>query len=1712
MEHTHSRTMRLISLVLVLAMLMTMPTLSVRAEEVAENTQAADAIVVDAESTVSRVSEEEDTAMPEDTTKADAPADSENAEFELLASEDSDTQELDRGVVQPFTLAIDDRESISLNTGVVNYAESICSLPGINGEKFDLCITYSSADAVLEYADYEWDILFSVLTDTPIAKPLVKQHTYNELRYNIGAGWSFDIPSIDTDVHNHTLHLPGVGSYALSGSKILNYPLKDMTLKATKAYHNGQFQSDTALTFINGTVYYFNEDGLLLAMVDCYDTAVTFKYVQDGEGWYPSEIIDADGRVTTFSYTNIENGRLITVTAPDESQTILTTQTLSSEDLDCILTNIQLADGENIAFAYQEETGYYNFSNVKEDQPLHFQLLNRVDYDTGAAVCYEYTGEQTEPGDYTRLDVYRAAHRYTLKSSDSYEICSETLYSYTGYSGSGGIHSTTTTQKFPNGTQLYAYYEFNGIELLREQETNFADSRKQKKHFQYDSVFKTPIEVKTTTFGVDENMYIECEERYEHNQYGQVTRHYPAKLKDKSTNFQNRHRTNSSYYSNGILSASECTQGSQRVKVKNTLTEDGKSIAETATYVNNTLTALTTYTYNARGQVTSKTDCLDLAAKTGVTTVYTYDGANLATETITGLTDADGKALPDLVTAYTYDTMGRLLTATDAAGRTTTNTYDVRGRLLTTTAPDGSVTAYTYDLAANDTTVSQPGREDITVDFDSIGQKQAVYYPSGDLQKEYYYDTAGRLVIEATGRGSSAANTVYYTYDPFDRLIEKRICDKDGIELYRETTAYDDALTEEQALVTKTVLGEDGAPSTVAKTYINAYGETVREDVGGVVTDYAYDFVGNRTRTSYTKDGKTVSAYGTYDFRGNLIDETNALGNTRTVTYDAIGRKIAESDFKGNATTYAYDAAGRLLISSVPLDGEARSVVKYTYDSAGNVTRQMQSAEAVGAEAPAWRAVEYVYDDRNRVTDIAQTADETHKVWTHYAYNEAGDLTDIYTGLPLKWSLAVNPETYSHTRYVYNNRGKATSLTDALGQTETYVYDALGYLIEATGRDGKVTRYTYTGLGKPLTEAIYASAAADAPAAQTVYTYYKNGLTRSVTADGSTVQYTYDARGNVLTESDETASRTYTYDSRGRKSGYALTIGDTEISTAAYAYDVLDRLLSVTEGGVTTTYTYDANGNRASQTTGEVSVAYTYNDANLVTSLTNTLTNASGEAVIPSAFAYTYYADGNQHTKTETLLGGDPVTTTYVYDGLGRLTAETKGEDSIAYTYDANGNRIGMNQNGTVTTYAYDANNRLLGETIGDAATAYTYDANGNTLTAGNKTYTYNTRGQQSGFTNETVSASYAYNPNGLRKAKTVGGSTKYFVYNGMNIVYEYSESVADGVAYFYGLNRTHNSEGEIYVYNAHGDVVQLVKDNAVVASYTYDAFGNLTSQIGESDNPFLYCGEYFDAETQTYYLRARYYNPANGRFTQQDAWAFMDTGDPLSLNLYAYCCNNPVMYVDPSGHFWDVVFDVGSLVLSVVDVWNNPNDFMAWLGLAGDIADVFIPFAGGIGEAVNGTRKGVKAAKAAKDVVETADDFADIAKAVDRATDGIRIINHLDDGADIVALAKNGDRVIDSYKELRKATKHTGLEAHHLLEKRLLKGIDIGIDADDLVAVALTHEQHAVFTKRWRAALPYGQKYSNLKDILDIAKNKVYYDAPELFEIMVRDLANKLS
>ena len=92
---------------------------------------------------------------------------------------------------------------------------------------------------------------------------------------------------------------------------------------------------------------------------------------------------------------------------------------------------------------------------------------------------------------------------------------------------------------------------------------------------------------------------------------------------------------------------------------------------------------------------------------------------------------------------------------------------------------------------------------------------------------------------------------------------------------------------------------------------------------------------------------------------------------------------------------------------------------------------------------------------------------------------------------------------------------------------------------------------------------------------------------------------------------------------------------------------------------------------------------------------------------------------------------------------------------------------------------------------------------------------------------------------------------------------------------------------------------VECITDESgnVVNSYAYDAFGSIISSSETIPNRYTYNGEAYDKATEQYYLRKRYYNPKLSRFIQEDEYR----GD--GLNLYAFCANNPVMYVDPSGY-----------------------------------------------------------------------------------------------------------------------------------------------------------------------------------------------------------------
>ena len=136
------------------------------------------------------------------------------------------------------------------------------------------------------------------------------------------------------------------------------------------------------------------------------------------------------------------------------------------------------------------------------------------------------------------------------------------------------------------------------------------------------------------------------------------------------------------------------------------------------------------------------------------------------------------------------------------------------------------------------------------------------------------------------------------------------------------------------------------------------------------------------------------------------------------------------------------------------------------------------------------------------------------------------------------------------------------------------------------------------------------------------------------------------------------------------------------------------------------------------------------------------------------------------------------------------------------------------------------------------------------------------------------------------------------------------------------------NNENYLYRKNAQGDITHIL-DNAgmVVAKYVYDAWGNhaildangtdLTSGVGVL-NPFRYRSYYYDEETDLYYLQTRYYDPEVGRFISQDDVSYLAPDSINGLNLYAYCANNPVMNIDPTGTFL-LSFLVGLAVTWVI-------------------------------------------------------------------------------------------------------------------------------------------------------------------------------------------------
>ncbi|MCI8792077.1 MAG: RHS repeat-associated core domain-containing protein [Eubacterium sp.] len=260
-----------------------------------------------------------------------------------------------------------------------------------------------------------------------------------------------------------------------------------------------------------------------------------------------------------------------------------------------------------------------------------------------------------------------------------------------------------------------------------------------------------------------------------------------------------------------------------------------------------------------------------------------------------------------------------------------------------------------------------------------------------------------------------------------------------------------------------------------------------------------------------------------------------------------------------------------------------------------------------------------------------------------------------------------------------------------------------------------------------------------------------------------------------------------------------------------------------------------------------------------------------------------------------------------------------------------------------VTAYKYNKNDELLRtdtlntDTEEDSVVVYKYNKNGNQLATVNRyeipsdrkdnTYVdidvtlgdnrlnenvvnhYNALNQLTQTLTKNYKVSFTYDAEGLRTSKTVNGEKTVFVWDGNQLVMELSEGGKLQKRYIRGTDLVYadkgeNTEKQYYVTDPHGNVVQLTDESGkVTKTYEYDSFGNEVKLDGKDDNPFRYCREYYDKEAEELYLRARYYQPAVGRFLTKDTYTG-ENDEPLSLHLYTYCGNDGVNSIDPSGHW----------------------------------------------------------------------------------------------------------------------------------------------------------------------------------------------------------------
>ena len=869
------------------------------------------------------------------------------------------------------------------------------------------------------------------------------------------------------------------------------------------------------------------------------------------------------------------------------------------------------------------------------------------------------------------------------------------------------------------------------------------------------------------------------------------------------------------------------------------------------------------------------------------------------------LADASGNVFQE--EDYTYDpTSGAPTTklALITAGYYATNSYgnyDTYGLAALATDPVGVQTVLGYDSTY---TFQTTKRLRATPGSDS----------ASDLATTNYYDARSGLVTNST---AITGVTITNAYDALYRLTASGRISVGGSSVWMKRVSYTlGVISSGTAASYMDEVDNDGVNGVEMRTYVDGFDRPIQERIQGENSNYrvislAYDELGkvflttwpsNSSSATFVKPSSQTAEWIGYDAAGRVA--TNRLV---TATFNSAGAFSGKSDLGGDTASLLGAKTWNYANGSDPwwivYTDEDSKVRRYGLDAFGR-TNQIQEVDGSSYYTTALK-----YDVAGDLTNIVNANSEN----IYFAYNDLGDLVAMADPNLGQWT------------YVRDFAGRVRLQTDARGNVISNSY----INVSSTYQDPLGRLQVQTAFG--------------------VVNY-----TNHVLAPAFTNTYVYDASDNTSIKvyksllykvTDSQGAETNGYDSLGRLTNSVrhLNINGENYSTG-YSYNDADNLTSTVypNGGPTVTNLYFTGGSlKQVSRFGGSEIYYSVNASaydqfehvtnfsygnGLSTALSyypismrlKSISCGSSGAVFNRT--YTYSAANDILSIVGTGISG---TANVTYDNLHRV--QKYGALSGSYGYDMVGTMTTNIETGNAQTYAFGV--RRPQAVRSAFATTNLYDLCGNMIVrqaglTNSQSLVYDAENRLVRFSQANTNlllVKYGYAADGTRlwkwdnQAATnlqvwIGniyeekkGKVLYHVYAGGQLVcsFETNSTLFGGsdtnrVAYYYHEDDLNSSTA----LSSGGSSGSQIEVNA------YYPFGRVMTASPQASFKVSrqFTGQVKDDDTGLYYYNARYYDPLLGRFIQADT-TIPDLGNPQSYNRYSYCLNNPLKYMDPSGH-----------------------------------------------------------------------------------------------------------------------------------------------------------------------------------------------------------------